>query len=75
MDLNIKGDPGTGNHYEEVRVEHVDSYAPHARIVERRYETTVNLVFRLSISINGRSVMRSFRTIFRLFSLSADKCR
>lgn len=33
MDLNIKGNPGNGNRYEDVRMEHVCSYNPAAREV------------------------------------------
>ena len=33
MDLNIKGNPGNGNRYEDVRMEHVSSYNPAAREV------------------------------------------
>lgn len=33
MELNIKGDPGKGNHYEDVRMEHVGSYNPAAKKV------------------------------------------
>ena len=33
MELNIKGDPGKGNRYEDVRMEHVGSYNPAAKKV------------------------------------------
>lgn len=33
MELNIKGDPGKGNCYEDVRMEHVGSYNPAAKKV------------------------------------------
>ena len=33
MELNIKGDPGNGNRYEDVRMEHVGSYNPAAKKV------------------------------------------
>ncbi len=33
MDINIKGNPGTGNTYQEIKIEHADSVNPHATTV------------------------------------------
>ena len=33
MEVNINGNPGTGNRYEDVRMEQVGSYNPNARYI------------------------------------------
>lgn len=61
MELNIKGDPGNGNRYDDVHIGNVDNYTPNARTVVNNQGTTVNINFNVSISISGEKVFNLFR--------------
>lgn len=39
MDINIKGNPGTGNTYQEITIQHVENYNPAATTVNNYYGT------------------------------------
>ncbi|WP_028902263.1 MULTISPECIES: hypothetical protein [unclassified Prevotella] len=40
MDINIKGDPGTGNTYQEINIQHVENFNPAATVVNNYYNGT-----------------------------------
>lgn len=73
MELNIKGDPGSGNHYDDVHIDNVDNYTPNARTVVNNQGTTVNINLNVSINIDGQKVFNLFKTIFQKFSLVYSK--
>ena len=31
MEIDINGDPGTGNHFDDVHIQQVDNYSPNAK--------------------------------------------
>ena len=37
MDINIQGNPGTGNTFQEIKIEHVENYVPNATQVVNNY--------------------------------------
>lgn len=39
MDLNIQGNPGTGNTFQEINIGHVENYNPNAQVVNNYYGT------------------------------------
>ena len=41
MNINIKGNPGTGNTYQEITIQHVENYNPAATTVNNYYGTRV----------------------------------
>lgn len=61
MELNIKGDPGNGNRYDDVHIGNVDNYTPNARTVVNNKGTTVNINLNISISIDGEKIFNLFR--------------
>lgn len=73
MELDIKGDPGTDNHYKDVHIEKVGTYAPNAEIVVNNQGTTININLNISISIDGLKIFSLFKTISRKFNLVCNK--
>lgn len=43
MEINIKGDPGTGNTYMEINIHHVENFNPAATSVTNNYDTRARL--------------------------------
>lgn len=39
MDINIQGNPGTGNTFQEIKIEHVENFNPNAQVVNNYYST------------------------------------
>ncbi len=68
MELNIKGNPGSGNHYDDVHIDNVDNYTPNARTVVNNQGTTVNINLNVFINIDGQKVFNLFKNA-RLFML------
>lgn len=73
MKVDIKGDPGTGNRYDEVHIGHVDNYAPNAKTVVNNQGTTVNINLNISINIGGQKVFSLLRTISKKFNLTCNQ--
>lgn len=63
MKLNIKGNPGSGNRYDDVHIDNVDNYTPNARTVVNNQGMTVNINLNVSISIDGQKVSHLFRNV------------
>lgn len=73
MELDIKGDPGTDNRYNDVHIDNVDNYNPNARTVVNNQGTTVNINLNISISIDGQKIFSLFKKISRKFNLVCNK--
>lgn len=73
MELDIKGDPGTDNRYNDVHIDNVDNYNPNARTVVNNQGTTVNINLNISISIDGQKIFSLFKKISRKFNLICNK--
>ena len=56
MDLTIKGNPGTGNKFNETRIEHADHFYNQVGKVENN--TTIEIHFNPTINLNGEVLAR-----------------
>lgn len=53
MDIKIEGNPGTGNRFEEIHIEHAENLYNHVRKVENHYATIIEITFNIHLSRNG----------------------
>ena len=65
MDLNIEGNPGSNNHFEENQIEKVDALCPNATKVLNDHSVTVQINFSLNVSL--------FTALRRRFHLTIEK--
>ena len=75
MYLNIKGNPGNHNRFEENRIDHVETLCPNATNVTVDRSVTVQISFSLNINLNGERVVSLLKTLRRKFHLIFKKLR
>lgn len=63
MELDIKGDPGNGNRYDDVHIDKVENYNPGARTMVNNQGTTINISLNFSLSIDGQKIFNLFRYV------------
>ncbi|HIZ70017.1 MAG TPA: hypothetical protein H9966_09115 [Candidatus Prevotella avicola] len=73
MDLNIEGNPGSNNHFEENQIEKVDALCPNATKVLNDHSVTVQINFSLNINLNGERAVSLFTALRRRFHLTIEK--
>lgn len=73
MDLNIEGNPGCNNHFEENQIEKVDALCPNATKVLNDHSVTVQINFSLNINLNGERAVSLFTALRRRFHLTIEK--
>ena len=75
MDLNIKGNPGNHNRFEENRIDHVETLCPNATNVTVDRSVTIQISFSLNINLNGEKVVSLLKTLQHKFHLIFKKLR
>ena len=73
MDLNIKGNPGNHNHFEENLIEKVEALYPNATKVVNDHSVTIQININLHIDLNGEQAIKLFKTFQRKFHLIFEK--
>lgn len=73
MDLNIEGNPGSHNRFEETRIDNVEALCPNATTVTVDRSVTVQVSFSLNINLNGEKAVSLFKTLQRKFRLTFEK--
>lgn len=73
MDLNIKGNPGSNNRFEENLIEKVEALYPNATKVVNDRSVTIQINISLHIDLNGEQAIRLFKTFQRRFHLKFEK--
>ena len=73
MDLNIEGNPGSHNRFEENRIEKVEALCPNTTKVVNDHSVTVQINFNLNINLNGERAASLFKTLQRKFHLAFEK--
>lgn len=68
MNLNIEGNPGTGNRFDHIHMQDVNNYTPNARKVENNH-TIILHVSLFSIHINGTMVATLLKVLKRQFKI------
>ena len=63
MELDIKGDPGNGNRYDDVHINKVENYNPDVRTRVNNQGTTINIRLNFSLSIDGQKIFNLFRYV------------
>ena len=56
MNINIKGNPGTGNTYQEITIQHVENYNPAATTVNNYYGTRAPGKKAASTTLGGETI-------------------
>lgn len=73
MDLNIKGNPGSHNHFEENLIENVEALYPNATKVVNDRSVTIQINFTLKVNLNGELVVSLFKTLRHKFHLAFEQ--
>ena len=60
MEINIKGNPGTGNRFEETRIGHTDNFFNQVEKVENHQTTVIEINLSLHIHLGGEDVAHLF---------------
>ncbi len=71
--MNIEGNPGSNNHFEENQIEKVDALCPNATKVLNDHSVTVQINFSLNINLNGERAVSLFTALRRRFHLTIEK--
>ena len=71
MDLTIKGNPGTGNKFNETRIEHADHFYNQVGKVENN--TTIEIHFDVTINLNGEALIRLFTKLTQRLPIAFHK--
>lgn len=73
MDLNIKGNPGSNNRFEETLIEKVESLYPNATKVVNDHSVTIQINFTLKVNLNGKLAISLFKTLRHKFHLAFEQ--
>lgn len=73
MDLNIKGNPGNHNRFEENLIENVEALYPNATKVVNDRSVTIQINISLHVDLNGKRAIKLFKTFQRKFHLAFEK--
>lgn len=73
MDLNIKGNPGNHNHFEENLIEKVEALYPNATKVVNDRSVTIQINISLHINLNGEQAVKLFKTLQHKFHLASEQ--
>lgn len=73
MDLNIEGNPGNHNRFEENLIEKVEALYPNATKVVNDRSVTIQINISLHIDLNGEQAIKLFKTFQRKFHLIFEK--
>lgn len=73
MDLNIEGNPGCNNRFEETLIEKVEALYPNATKVVNDRSVTIQINISLHINLNGERAIKLFKTFQRKFHLAFEK--
>ena len=71
MDLTIKGNPGTGNKFNETHIEHADHFYNQVGKVENN--TTIEIHFDVTINLNGEALIRLFTKLTQRLPIAFHK--
>ena len=73
MDLNIKGNPGSHNHFEENRIEKVEAMYPNATKVVNDRSVIIQINFTFKVNLNGELAIKLFKTLQHKFHLTFEQ--
>lgn len=73
MDLNIKGNPGSHNRFEETVIEKVEAMYPEATKVVNDRSVTIQINFTLKVNLNGELVVSLFKMLRHKFHLAFEQ--